>query len=200
VGSVTRLAFGRSSSPQAELRPALELTLSGGRTIRLIGQTEILVRRGGKLVSVVPLLGTADKSGRHHLRGALDHAVLAAAGIATSGHGHILLGDEKTYREVDHAPWLQDDARAYLTLLVSELLDAPHGYLLPFVSLAAALRGKGPGRIHGDAIRAQLGYGPIDRIDGLAPAPDARQIAERRFAPLVSRMSGDHGFAPGGDS
>jgi exodeoxyribonuclease V gamma subunit len=192
VGSARRLAFGRSSSPAAELLPALELSLPGGRTVRLVGQTELLLRRGDKHMSVIPLVGKADKRSRHHLRGALDHVVLAAAGFATTGHEHVLLDADANMRQVEHAPWTQADARDYLTTLVTTLLDEPHGYLLPFDHLVNALAGKPPARIHGDAITTLLGFGPITRIDGLVAPPRAGEIATRRLAPLVTRMKGDH--------
>lgn len=199
VGSARRLAFGRSSSPAAELLPALELTLPAGRTIRLMGQTELLLVRGGKHTSVIPLVGKADKKSRHHLRGALDHVVLAAAGLATNGHAHVLLDAEGTMRPVDHAPWNEADAREYLTALVTSLLDEPHGYLLPFDHLVNALAGKRPSRTHNDAITTLLGFGPITRIDGLVAPPNPGDIAQRRLAPLVTRMKGDHSLG-GGES
>ncbi|HSD90890.1 MAG TPA: exodeoxyribonuclease V subunit gamma [Kofleriaceae bacterium] len=197
VGAAQRLAFGRSSSPAADLKPALELALPGGRTVRLVGQTELLLDRGGTFTSVIPLIGKADKRSRHHLRGALDHVVLAAAGVATHGHEHVLLDPEGTVRKVTHAPWSQAEAKEYLTALVGELLDQPHGYLLPFDHLVSALAGKAPGRIHGDAITTLLGFGPITRIDGLVAPPNPGDIAQRRFAPLVSRMKGDHSLGGG---
>jgi exodeoxyribonuclease V gamma subunit len=199
VGCARRLAFGRSSSPAAELLPALELALPGGRTVRLMGQTELLLRQGDKHTSVIPLVGKADKRSRHHLRGALDHVVLAAAGLASAGHTHVLLDADGNMRQVDHAAWSQADAREYLTTLVTTLLDEPHGYLLPFDHLVNALAGKAPGRIHGDAITTLLGFGPITRIDGLVAPPNPGDIAARRLAPLVTRMKGDHSLG-GGDS
>ncbi|HUS30180.1 MAG TPA: hypothetical protein VMZ53_16850, partial [Kofleriaceae bacterium] len=184
--------FGRSSSPMAELMPALELSLASGRTVRLVGQTELLVRRGTGYASVIPLIGKADKRSRHHLRGALDHVVLAAAGLSTGSHEHLLLDPEGTVRSVQHAPWSQADAREFLTSLVGELLDQSHGYLLPFDHLVNGYAGKPPGRIYGDAITSLLGFGPIDRIDGLVAPPDPGSIAKRRLGPLVVRMTGDH--------
>ena len=77
---------------------------------------------------------------------------------------------EGTVRDVQHAAWSQPEARAYLTELVSELLDQPHGYLLPFDHLVNAFTGKSPGRIHTDAVTSLLGFGPITRIDGLTVA------------------------------
>jgi exodeoxyribonuclease V gamma subunit len=198
VGSVTRLAFGRSTSPAADLVPVLELALPRDRTVRLIGQTEVLARSGDRYRSIIPLLGKADLRSRYHLRGALDALVLAAAGIATHGHEHLLVDASGTTRQVDHAPWPQDDARAYLASLVTELLDAPHGYVLPFDNLVAALAGKkGTHKQYGEG--TLLGFGPITRLEGLAAPADAAAIAARRFGPLVAHMTGEHGFG-GGDS
>lgn len=198
VGSVTRLAFGRSSSPSAELRSALELPLGDGRTVRLIGQTEILVKTGAGYRSIVPLVGEASKRSRYHLRGALDGLVLAAAGISTAGHSHLLIDRDGTTREVTHQPWPQTDAQSYLAELVTELLDAPHGYLLPFDHLVSALAGKAPARQFGGDTVPVLGYGPIDRVDGLVAPADPGALARRRLAPLVNRMTGEHSL--GGDA
>jgi exodeoxyribonuclease V gamma subunit len=196
VGAATRLGFGRSSSPMAELLPALEIALSAERTVRLVGQTELLLRTGDRHTSVIPLLGKADKRSRYHLRGALDHVVLAAAGLANRGHSHLLLDPEGVVRKVDHAAWSQHDAKQYLASLIGELLDRPHGYLLPFAHLVDALSGKKSARTY--ETTPVLGFGPIERLDGLAAPPDAADIAERRLAPLVERMSGDHSL--GGES
>ena len=191
----TRIGFGRASSPGAELRPALSIELSGGRTVRLLGQTELLVR-GRRHTSVVAMLRKIEKRSHYHLRGAFDHVVLAAAGLAGEGHVHRLIDDRGNVCEVEHAAWTARDAHAYLAGLITELLDAPHGYLLPFEALARALQGARPAPRFTD-LTGGLGYGPIDRGDGLAPPADAAQIARRRLLPLVERMRGDHGFEVG---
>jgi exodeoxyribonuclease V gamma subunit len=198
VGAATRLAFGRSSSPMAELLPALEIPIAGGRIVRLVGQTELLLESGDRHTSVIPLLGKAEKKSRYHLRGALDHVVLAAAGLAHAGHAHVLLGRDGDTRNVEHAPWSRHDAQQYLASLIGELLDAPHGYLLPFAHLLDALAGKKPGgsRSFGDTTPA-LGFGPITRLDGLAAPPNPADIAKRRLTPLVERMRGDHSLEGG---
>ena len=196
LGSATRLAFGRSHSRSAELLPALELALSDGRTVTLVGQTELLVRHGDRATSVIAVFKDKGPKSMHHLRGALDHVVLAAAGLAANGHDHIIVAADGKTREVTHAPWTPADARAYLAELVGELLDHPHGYLLPFEHLVGALHGKKPSRIFGDPTGG-LGFGPLERIDGLDVPRDAADIAHRRLAPLVERMDGDHGFGGG---
>lgn len=195
IGGVTRIGFGRASSPGADLRPALNIELPGGRTVRLIGQTELLVTTGSRFTSIVTLVRKHEKKSPYHLRGAFDHLVLAAAGLANDGHVHKLLDPQGVVVEVTHDPWTQADAHAYLGALISELLDHPHGYLLPFDSLARALTGGKPQtRFHGDPTNG-LGFGPIERRDGLDPPLDAPAIAQRRLGPLVQRMQGnEHGF------
>ncbi|HSR97682.1 MAG TPA: exodeoxyribonuclease V subunit gamma, partial [Kofleriaceae bacterium] len=195
VDGATRIGFGRASSQGARLLPALSLELSGGRTVRLVGQTELLIR-GKQHTSIVTMLRKIEKRSHYHLRGAFDHLVLAAAGLASEGHVHRLIDDRGAVCEVQHDAWTQNEARAYLTELITELIDTPHGYLLPFESLARALQGAKPAARYGDPT-AGLGYGPIDRGDGLAPPADAAQLARRRLLPLVERMHGDHGFEVG---
>jgi exodeoxyribonuclease V gamma subunit len=192
VGAARRLAFGRSRST-AELLPALAIELAPGRAVRLVGQTELLLRGRARATSVTPMLGAYTPKTRYHLRGALDHVVLAAAGQAPAGHEHIVLGGDGRVARVEHAPWSRDEARAYLAELATELLDGSHGYLLPFDQLARAFAGDRPARSFGDPTGG-LGYGPLVRSDGLAPPTDAAALAARRLAPLVERMSGDHGF------
>ncbi|HEY0194735.1 MAG TPA: hypothetical protein VGC42_26665, partial [Kofleriaceae bacterium] len=191
----TRIGFGRASSPGAELRPPVVLELSGGRTVRLIGQTELMIR-GAQHVSVVTMLREIKKKSPYHLRGAFDHLVLAAAGLANTGHVHRMIDDRGNVCEVRHAAWSEAEARAYLASLIGELLDASHGYLLPFDALARALAGSKPAASYGDPTGG-LGYGPIDRGDGIDRPADALAMARRRLLPLVERMHGDHGFEVG---
>jgi hypothetical protein len=192
VDGATRFGFGRASSPGARLLPALSIELSGGRTVRLVGQTELLMR-GKRFTSIVTMLRKIEKRSHYHLRGAFDHVVLAAAGLASDGHVHRLIDDRGAVCEVQHDPWTAADARAYLADLIPELLDGTHGYLLPFEALAKALGGGKPSARYGDPTSG-LGYGPIDRGDGLELPADAAQLARRRLRPLVERMHGEHGF------
>ncbi|HEY6039047.1 MAG TPA: hypothetical protein VIV58_32415, partial [Kofleriaceae bacterium] len=193
AGAATRIGFGRSVS-EAELRPALDLDLDGARRVRLVGQTEILIRRDDRMISVIAMVGSASNTSRHHLRGALDHVVLAAAGLAPAGHEHILLDPGARSRRVVHAPWSAEDARAFLERLVRELLDHAHGYLLPFDVLRRSLEdrpawGNNPGNFKDPT--GGLGYGPIVKPYGLELPAELAAIARRRLAPLADRMSGD---------
>jgi exodeoxyribonuclease V gamma subunit len=190
VGSATRFAFGRSTAKVAVLRPAIDLELAPGRSVRLVGQTELVLAAGGSYTSVIPIVGTASLDSRYHLRGAFDALVLAAAGISSTAHAHVLLDKDGTVRRVSHDPWSQADARAFLAELARELLDQPHGYLLPLKALSRALSGKPASSSWRET--DILGYGPIERMDGLAEPADAAAIAKRRLAPIVARMHGEH--------
>ncbi len=119
--------------------------------------------------------------------------MLAAAGIANAGHVHQLIDHAGAACTVTHEPWTAADARAYLAGLIRELLDASHGYLLPFEALAKVLGGAKPAPNFKDPTGG-LGYGPIQRRDGLEWPADATAIAQRRLRPLVERMRGEHGF------
>jgi exodeoxyribonuclease V gamma subunit len=191
IGDVCRVGFGRASSPGAELRPALEIELSAGRTVRIVGQTELMTRAGDLKTSVVAMLGKLKSKSHYHLRGALDHVLLAAAGLAPAGHAHVLLDADSPPLRVDHEAWTEREARAYLAALIDELFAVPHGYLLPFEQCAQALEGK---RISRGRDQKVIGYGPIDRKDGLEAPADPVGIAKRRLGPLVQRMRGEHGF------
>ncbi|MGE3547723.1 MAG: hypothetical protein AB7L28_27600, partial [Kofleriaceae bacterium] len=190
---VLRIAFGRSASQAAALQPAIEIELAPGRAVQLVGQTELLLRAGNHHTSVVALLGERKPRSPYHLRGAFDHLVLAATGIAPAGHRHLLIDRHGKVDEISHAPWTAREARDYLAALARELLDGCHGYLLPLEGLATALTGELPGPRFRDPTKG-IGYGPIDRVDGLQIPRDAVAIAQRRLGPLTSRMDGKHGF------
>ncbi len=201
AGGATRFGFGRAFSAGATLCPALAIELASGSSVRLMGQTELLVRAAGaggtsttRYTSVVPMVRVLEKKTPYHLRGAFDHVVLAAAGLANDGHIHTLIDPKGHVCVVQHDPWTKRDAQAFLATLAGDLLELSHGYLLPFETLVKGLAGgKPPPRNYGDPTGG-LGYGPIERRDGLAAPDDIAAIADRRLRPLVERMHGDHGF------
>jgi exodeoxyribonuclease V gamma subunit len=193
-GPLLRLAFGRARSDHVELVPSLALALPDGRTIQVVGETELLARDQARHISIIPIVSSLkDKRSHYHLRGAIDHVVLAASGRAPAGHVHVIVDRDGKRARVEHDAWTIADARAYLVELVRELVDDAHGYFLPLPALAGALDGK-TWRLDEDR---QLGFGPIQRVDGLVLPADIAAIARRRLAPLVMRMHGEHGFAIG---
>ncbi len=184
VGAVTRYAFGRARSRDSILRPAVQIELSGGRTVRIVGETELLEITPSGHRSLIALLGKTEARSKYHLRGALDHVLLAAAGLAPAGHAHVLVAGEGKAREGEHAPWTETDARAYLAAIATELFDDSHGYLLPYETLARLASGK-------DAaikIERAHGFGPIESAYGLDLPGEALAIAQRRLGPLSSRF------------
>jgi hypothetical protein len=200
VGAASRVAFGRSpnystrgAASAIRVEPAIELALGSGRTVQVVGSTELLLHHGDRSTSVVPILGTVDGTSRHHLRGAFDHLALAAAGLALRGHDHMLIDPDGGVRCVNHDPWTQADAQQFLSDLARELLDEPHGYLLPFDVLARSLSGSRSAYVVQDPTGG-LGYGPIERRDGLDLPTGLHQLAERRLRPFVSRMRTGHSF------
>ena len=193
-GAAKRYGFGRASSPGADLVPALSLELSGGRTLRVTGQTELLIVTGTEVTSIVTMMKDLASKSNYHLRGAFDHLMLAAAGLTPTRFLHKLIDREGTVCEIEHEPWTTADARGYLTALASELLDHAHGYVLPFEASVKVLGGGKPSVKISDRAN-HLGFGPIERQDGLDLPPDAPAIVRRRLLPLVDRMRGnEHGF------
>ena len=195
-GAATRIGFGRSSSPGAELEPALELELvPAARTVRLVGQTELLAaRRATALLSVIPMIGDRRRRSR---------AITCAARSITScspppgSRRRPRARAARPRRSQRCAGRPRRRGRRPMRARTSpsssrELLDAPHGYLLPFdVTRRSALAGEpGRGARHGDPTGG-LGYGPIDaprrprrcrpsRRDRAAPARPARRADARR--------------------
>jgi hypothetical protein len=127
------------------------------------------------------------------LRGALDHVVLAAAGLAPSGHEHVLLQPSGPARRVVHAPWAQEDARAYLIELVRDLVERAHGYLMPFDVMRRALANRDPWNrmAKQQDPTGGLGYGPIVQPYGLELPGELAEMAKRRLGPIAERMTGD---------
>ena len=186
-----RIGVGRGGDDVTELVPALRLDVPavGGhpaRRVALTGIGELLLAPGGTVV--VRQNDKATRQDAYHVRAALDHVVLAAAGVlADLPHRHHVLGGDGEVMTVDHTPWRQADAVAYLIDLIGDLLTGDHAYLLPLSVAMATLTG---GKI---ALPDKpLGFGPIDRPDELALPDDATRIAmaTRRLAPLIAHADG----------
>ncbi len=184
-GPWSRVAFGRATVEHATLREPLgfEVTVRGRpRRVELVGTTELL---GGPLLARSLVLVNRTIRADHHLRHAVDHVVLAAAGVtADVRRDGLVLGEKADARALP--AWSEAKARGYLGELLGELLGERHAYLLPFASGFDVLKGKGLALPKKKG--AALGFGPLRRDHGLALPPDALAMIQRRLAPLHAML------------
>jgi exodeoxyribonuclease V gamma subunit len=183
---------GESDRTGVLLEP-IELTISGGRQVFLVGRTEPVAERFGSLLMVAG----DDPSPRYRVRGAIDQAALAACELLPEDGRHlitILAGSGKPHR-FRLGPASPASARAYLGQLAEELLSRAHDYLLP----CEAVLGRKGRRENGglrEAIRDLVAGGrffssrggPLRIGPELAPPPDADAMVARRFGPWLDRM------------
>ncbi|MBK7071339.1 MAG: exodeoxyribonuclease V subunit gamma [Myxococcales bacterium] len=165
---------------------SLTITLDGRpRRVDLVGECNPAGDACGTL-----LLTPSKASERIKLRAALDHVVLAAAGVATTGWRHLILAKEKPDRAA-HAPWSADEARGYLAALCAELYGGSHDYLLSLDMAVAVLGGKEakPDRPK-DGRPGSLGYGPLRDRPDRAMVADLDAVVARRYQPLFGRLGG----------
>jgi exodeoxyribonuclease V gamma subunit len=193
-----RLAIGKSYQHSDILLPAVRLPVvhrdqpNKRAVLSLFGGTSLIVPRLGSVVFRNGKIRHQD-----HLRGAFDHILLTITADQQrphSEHTHTVINDKGEVKHVAHAAWHVDEARAYLHDLAAELLWDTHSYLLPLEQLRNALVGS-------TSIGRQeqaLGFGAVKDTDGLLAGSEitefARQAAQRRLAPLVNKMTGDHPF------
>lgn len=183
----TRYGLGRTprgARPVALPPVALTAIVDGRpRRVDLVGECQTVGEVCGTLI-----LAAGSIKPHLRLRAALDHVVLAAAGVAVGGWRHLILGRDKTER-AGQAAWTVDDARAYLAALAGELFTGSHDYLMSLDMALKALDGKEPKpEPPQDGRPGSLGYGPVrHRPDRDAPA-DVDAIAERRYRPLFTRL------------
>ena len=199
---IRRYAFGRSQQAEAHLLPSptVEVTIAGRRErIRLIGSTELLLPEHGSVVFRAGRIRPSD-----HLRGMIDHVMLSIVAEQSDAlehrtHHHLVIDHEGNLCQVEHALWPRGAAQEFVVAMLTELLTQDHAYVLPFDQLNGALAGKpsrgAGGRMQDNHVPA-LGYGPVTNDVGLrrgaTVAAGAAQIAQRRLAPLVALMTGDH--------
>ncbi len=181
LGPWQRIAFGRAGMRDAALHRAIALEV-GGRRVEIVGTTELMTPQ----TSLVLVNNAPDHE--HHLRHAIDHLALSAAGLIDGARTGLVLGAETAVRRL--GAWTADEARAHLALLAGELLGGPHAYLLPYDTARNALDGKIT-RPRRDEHRPPLGWGPLDRDPGLAIPEDAIEIARRRLGPIAQRLLED---------
>jgi exodeoxyribonuclease V gamma subunit len=199
----TRLRFGPSDewARAAEEHPPLVLpiTLKDGRRVRveLRGHTEPQLNgTAGAGTFMLATRAPADST-REALRGFVEHAALAAAGLAQTPHHHVWVaspGDLTTRRLRALAP---DAARSWLGTLCTDLLSNVHEHLLPCEAVFAHhKKPEVPIEEQVDKLRENpyghysSKWGPvkgIDRFDAPEEA-DAQEIVKRRFAPFFDHL------------
>jgi len=204
AAGLRRYAFGRSHLASAQLLPSptVELVVAGRpERIRLVGSSELILSGPGSVVFRAGSVRAVD-----HLRGMIDHLMLSVVAeqdpsLHHRGHRHMVIDQDGKARSVEHAPWPSGEAQKFVVAMLSELLNQEHAYLLPFDQLSSAYRGKpygGAGGTTRGSFDTALGYGPVTTDDGLrrgdAVAAGAQAIAQRRLAPFVALMTGDHPF------
>jgi exodeoxyribonuclease V gamma subunit len=149
------------------------------------------------------------------VRAFVDHAVLAAAGVAPTGadaprgHASILVvatADGPVTERCELAPLARDTAKRWLRDVVREMLGGPHAYFLPceavFVHHARGSSGSiGPvieearGLLRGGdgPLALRSAYGPVPRPQEYPAPPEdaARAMIARRFAAILQTLPTD---------
>jgi superfamily I DNA/RNA helicase len=186
--------IGEGRADTTDLAPALRLdvpTPDGGvRRLALVGATELTLVPGDTLV--IQQGHNASRRHLYHLRGALHHVIMAAAGLTPDREHthHVLVGDGSTHA-ITHDPWSVAEAQAYLARLLGELFGEDHAYLLPLDVALGALGGRPAEALRHD----HKEYGPVDSFDGLglagprapARAGDAAPRAAGGAGPRLAR-------------
>ncbi len=178
--------FGRAQerSQVDELRPPIVLDVDGQR-VELFGKTEPLCTAVPGSVTLV----RRDPLESYYVRGFVTYVVAAATGIAADVPYTVVVNPPSAaVGRRTYAPLSQDDARAYLTALVGDLISRVHDYLLPIEIVkdyvggdrsidevvASRLRRQYPG------IASQ--WGPVRGYRQFGPPADADDIVDHRLA------------------
>lgn len=197
TGDYTTYSFGRAREHASvdALRPplALDIDLPGGTTrVELYGRTQLV---GPPSVGSLVLAPGARAEEKHMLRGFVDHVVLSAAGIADGRpHTTTVIAATKHARH-RFAPLSREQATAYLSAMVTDLLGGNHEYLLPCEAVLKQHRKPAPLATIVANLRGQSRkrfsdmYGPVpaSRLEGLDVPAEAPAMVERRFGPLFER-------------
>ncbi|HKE18272.1 MAG TPA: exodeoxyribonuclease V subunit gamma, partial [Kofleriaceae bacterium] len=189
------IGFGwvHEGSRVGQLEPAIELTVArpdGDLPVLLVGRSEPIA---GALGSLLMVAGD-DPSPRYRVRGAIDRAALAAAGLLPGEGRHamtILAGSGRAHR-YRFAPVTEAEARAYLASLVEDLLSRAHDYLLPCEAVLVRRRRASVA----DAVREMVAGGrffssrggPLRIGPHLAAPADADRMIAQRFGPWWDAM------------
>jgi exodeoxyribonuclease V gamma subunit len=206
------LRFGRAeehASIDELLEPiVLELWLNDPPKkvrVELSGRTTpILDSPAGSLMLVRGSASAGARARRESLRAFVDQAVLAAAGRSSAPHEAVILpGDGGEPATFSFGPLSQQEARAWLGEVVSDLLSGTHAYSLPAEAAFEAVEH----RVRSisawideqrEKVRAQRGSafkirwspGPVPHPEDYPAPPEdaARAMIERRFRPFFEKQ------------
>ncbi|MGE0709546.1 MAG: exodeoxyribonuclease V subunit gamma [Planctomycetota bacterium] len=191
LGGVTGVAGGDEVEDALELPIQLPGELPGGRrvTARISGRLQLLV--ADRAASVVLRSSTSWKE-TAFVEGALTHVLLAATGLRADQAFRVLqlrsVGAAKPYPQArELLPLGRDEARAYLSELVADLLVGQWEPLPLEAVLDWEARRRMP--LREEVLRARDGrfascrYGPLSRLEGFAPPDEerAQALAMRRL-------------------
>jgi exodeoxyribonuclease V gamma subunit len=221
---VHRFGRGGDNSPADQIHDPLVLDIDvvGPTAVTRVVQVEV----GGRTLPIGADLATsatlfkraAENKGpwsvpgqeRATLRAFVDHAILAASGVA-DGRPHaavtvIATPEGPVTERVGFRSFSRDEATVWLRDVVRDLLQGTHAYFLPCEAVFVHARQPPDSAItpHIEAARRELqggsdgplplrsAYGPVPRPDAY-PAPDeehARAMIARRFGALFTKRQG----------
>jgi hypothetical protein len=171
--------------------------------VEVTGRTNRILPGASGSVLLVPKEELDEK---HTLRGFLDHALLAAAGVECA---------EKRFRvitipavhpggfdpEQPFVPFTTEEARKWLTDLLEDYLGERHDYLLAYEPVLEFLRDGDPENPLFDKIlwwrdksykkKPADAWGPVKNWQDYDPPADAEAKAVRRLWPYVKRAQGE---------
>lgn len=196
--------FGRAEEASAvdELLPPLVFDDVGGRRVELYGRTEPVCFDPDALGSLT-LLARERPYDSHPLRGFVDSAVLAAAGLVPEApfHSTIVPGSDQLARRV-YPAWTRDAAHEQVRAWLGELLAGVHAYLLPCEAVFEYVRHRGDpkkarpyavvldGLVRRERPTFSSVWGPVRDLRRFAAPPDVDDVIERRFGRYFEGVDG----------
>lgn len=186
---IHRLRFGPAAagplaSYASEPRPAIPLSLPGGATIELRGQTELCLPQGQGSVRLLKKPSPQGAQARaDELPGFIDMAARAAAGEGFERpYALHLLYEDGGQRAAAFQPFEPAEAQVYLGQLAAELRGEIHAYQLSMQEIMQVEAGKRP-RPKRPRWRPR---GPLSRLPPLSKE-ELQRLIKGRYAPYFSR-------------
>ena len=164
------------------------------RRIELYGRIDAVVQKGGTVVLARRARGEAKWRDRQQLHGFLNLVVLSAAGLLCTQKQHVYLlnaGPPAKSEVQPFQPFSQQESRAYLASLLTDMLSGVHDYFLPFevASLFYKNQKQIPLHVCMEQVR-QSGrsmYGPVPQPEKYPFPSEAKAMIERRYGLFFSK-------------